>query len=121
MSSTSKTAIILVDPYNDFLHAKGKAHAPLADSLASVGAIPNILALLEWARRPENRVPVFYALHHQTTLHDYAGWSYPTRFNLLAKEDKVFEKGSWGARFYEGMEPNWDNSDVVASEHWNSR
>lgn len=118
---SGKTAIILIDPYNDFLHASGKAYGPLAESLSSVGAVPNILALLAWARAPENRIPVFYALHHQTTAEDYNGWLYPSKTNIMIKENKVFEKGSWGAAFYEGTEPNYGNGDVVATEHWNSR
>ncbi|KAF9032297.1 hypothetical protein BDZ89DRAFT_1234560, partial [Hymenopellis radicata] len=108
----------LIDPYNDFFHPSGKAHAPLAASLASVKAVPNILALLAWARRADNRIPVFYALHHQTQDTDYAGWMYPTHSNLRVKEGKVFEKGSWGAQCYEGTEPNWENGDVVATQHY---
>ena len=34
---------------------------------------------------------------------------------------KVFEEGSFGAEFYEGLEPDFDNGDVVVSKHWNSR
>lgn len=37
------------------------------------------------------------------------------------KAKKVFEGGSWGAQFYEGLEPQVSNGDVVVSKHWNSR
>lgn len=34
---------------------------------------------------------------------------------------KVFEEGSFGAKFYEGLEPDFEKGDVVISKHWNSR
>ncbi len=37
------------------------------------------------------------------------------------KSTLAFEKGSWGAEIYEGLEPNLENGDVVVSKHWNSR
>ncbi|KAF9000379.1 hypothetical protein BDZ89DRAFT_1050900 [Hymenopellis radicata] len=51
----------------------GKAHAPLAASLASVKAVPNILALLAWARRADNRIPVFLRSAPPNTGHRLCG------------------------------------------------
>lgn len=36
-----------------------------------------------------------------------------TETHETIREGKVFEEGSWGAQFYEGLEPQPSNGDVV--------
>ena len=119
MSSSNDTAILLIDPYNDFLHPDGKLTARLADSLAATNTISHLQALVEAAR--EKKIPIFYGLHQQTHAHSYEGWQFMNKSMKSLGAGKVFEEGSWGAQFYEGLEPVADNGDVVVSKHWNSR
>ncbi|KAJ6462786.1 Isochorismatase-like protein [Mycena vitilis] len=114
MASTTKdTAIVLIDPYNDFLHPDGKATPRLADSLAKTDTIANIKALLAFARA--QKIPVYYGLHQQFHPGQYDDWRHMTTSQTALRDGKVFEEGSWGAQIYEGLEPDFANGDVVVS------
>jgi len=67
------TAIILIDPYNDFLHPNGKLTARLAESIKDTDTITHLLNLVATAR--ENHIPIFYGLHQQIKPGFLAGWS----------------------------------------------
>jgi nicotinamidase-related amidase len=112
-------AIVLVDPYNDFLHQDGKLNPMVRDSLQKTDTIMNLHKLLKFAR--VHMIPVFYCLHQQS--HDYSmqGWNMMNTNLTVIKTRKVFEEGSWGVELYTGMEPDFANGDVVVSKHWNSR
>nr|POE56355.1 hypothetical protein CFP56_50899 [Quercus suber] len=116
---SSPTAILLLDPYNDFLHPEGKLYPRVADSLKESNAIANMQQLLKFAR--ERSIPVFYCLHQQTHAHVMEGWRHMNPSLIALKVNKVFEAGTWGAEYFEGMAPDLSNGDVVVSKHWNSR
>ncbi|KAF2108584.1 Isochorismatase-like protein [Lophiotrema nucula] len=117
--SQPKTALIFIDPYNDFLHPSGKLYPALADSLIESNTIEHIRTLLPVVR--EQKIPIYYCLHQQYKPDFYTGWKHMTTSHHQQKENKVFEEGSWGAQILEGLEPKVDNGDVVTSKHWNSR
>ena len=113
------TAIVLIDPYNDFLHQDGKLNFMVRDSLDKTNTIPNLRKLLDVAR--EKKFPVFYCLHQQSHDHSMQGWTMMNAALTGLKGAKVFEEGSWGAEFYEGLAPIAANGEVIVSKHWNSR
>lgn len=113
------TAVLLIDPYNDFLHPKGKLNPKVSESLSATGTIDHLKVLIAIARK--HKLPVFYGLHQQTDAHSYEGWQSMSRSLKGLKQMMAFEKGSWGAEIYEGLDPVLDNGDVVVSKHWNSR
>ena len=119
MSSTNDIAVVLIDPYNDFLHPDGKLTPRLAESLNKSNTIQNIKHLLTAVR--SKKIPVYYGLHQQFRMGQYDGWKHMTASHQGLRNSKVFEEGSWGAEFYEGLEPDPNNGDVVVSKHWNSR
>ncbi|KAI9641715.1 hypothetical protein NHQ30_009571 [Ciborinia camelliae] len=115
--TTPKTAIILIDPYNDFLHPNGKAYPRLAESLADTKTIIHLQNLVTTAH--EQKIPIYYGLHQQVKLGFLAGWSHPTVMQESQRESKTFEEGTWGVEIYEGLEPDVEgNGDVVVSKHW---
>ncbi|KAI4724514.1 subtilisin-like protein [Aureobasidium sp. EXF-10728] len=114
-----QTAILLIDPYNDFLHPQGRANAALRDSLEKSATISNLQTLLKAART--KGVPVFYCLHQQTDKHFARDWTKMNNSLQAIKAGMLFEAGSQGAEYFEGMQPDFDNGDVVVSKHWNSR
>jgi nicotinamidase-related amidase len=114
-----KTAILLIDPYNDFLHEQGKANALLRESLDKSETIPNLHKLLATARN--HNLPVFYCMHQQTSEHFARDWRMMNSSLEAIKAGSLFEAGSTGAEYYEGMQPDPNNGDVVVSKHWNSR
>lgn len=113
-----KTAILLIDPYNDFIHTSGKLYPLLSESLAASNTITHILTLLTAARA--NKIPIYYGLHQPYKASSFAGWKHKKLVHTSQEEGKVFEEGSWGAQIFEGMEPSVENGDVVVSKHWSS-
>lgn len=58
--SASRTAVILIDPYNDFLHPEGKLTSFLKD-LQARDTIRNMKQLVTKARL--HKIPIYYGLH----------------------------------------------------------
>ena len=113
------TAVLLIDPYNDFLHPEGKVNGAVAESLAHTGTIEQLKELVAAARK--HNISVFYGLHQQQEAQSFQGWQMMNASLKGVKAATAFAKGSWGAEIYEGLEPVLDNGDVVVSKHWNSR
>ncbi|PYI14783.1 Isochorismatase hydrolase [Aspergillus japonicus CBS 114.51] len=117
MVDLSKTALILIDPYNDFLHPDGKL-TPLLKDLEEKETINHIQEAVAAARL--HRIPVYYGLHQQWTPTAFQAWRHMTPNHVKQKEIKLFEAGTFGAQIYQGLEPDRSNGDVVVSRHWNS-
>ncbi|KIW31837.1 uncharacterized protein PV07_03430 [Cladophialophora immunda] len=115
---SNNTAVLLVDPYNDFLHPNGKLYGVLEESLAHTETIRHLHQLVFEAR--ENKIPMFYCLHQRTNAHSYNDWQMMNRSLRTLEKNKVFEEGSFGVQFFEGLEPDVGNGDVVVSKHWNN-
>lgn len=115
----TKTALVLIDVYNDFLHPNGKANAALIDSLTDSKTLEHIQQALKAARSAN--IPVYYSLHQQYRDGKYMGFE---RWNAMLRSvesSHSFEEGSWGAEIFQGLEPDPSNGDVVISKHWNQR
>lgn len=117
MPDLSKTAVVLIDPYNDFLHPDGKL-TPLLKDLDERNAIQNMKSLVKAARL--HGLPVYYGLHQQWSANNFNGWRHMTPNQVKQQHVKYFEEGTFGSQIYEGLEPDLNNGDVVVSRHWNS-
>ncbi|KAE9371433.1 Isochorismatase hydrolase [Stipitochalara longipes BDJ] len=115
-SNIANTAIVLIDPYNDFVHPSGMMHSTIATDLAASNVIHNIKTLLTYAR--SQKIPVFYSLHQNYVQGHYEGWQHLTKLNAAIKELHVFAEG-FGGTIFEDFKPIIENGDVVASKHWN--
>lgn len=116
---SSNTALLLIDPYNDFLHTQGKLYHILAESIKDTDTITHLHEAVRTARK--NGIPIVYCMHQQTNGNTYYGWQNLNKSQTGLKANRVFEEGSFGAQFFEGLEPDVSNGDVVVSKHWNSR
>ncbi|KAI8634973.1 Isochorismatase-like protein [Xylariaceae sp. FL1651] len=114
----SNTAVLLIDPYNDFLHEEGKLYGRLAESIKDSDTITHLFEVVNAARSAG--IPIFYCMHQQTDQYTYRGWKYLNNSQKGLGSNKVFEEGSFGAQFYKGLQPDFDAGDVVVSKHWNS-
>lgn len=114
-----KTALVLIDIYNDFLHPEGKATGALAQSLAESKTIEHIRQALATARSA--RIPVYYSLHQQYRDGKYEGFEHWNAMLRSVEASHSFEEGSWGAQIFQGLEPDPKNGDVIISKHWNQR
>jgi ureidoacrylate peracid hydrolase len=108
------TALLVIDPYNDFISEGGKVWDRLKSVAEANGCVPNMLQVLNAARRVELRV--FYALHHRYRPGDYETWKYIAPIQKAAWSHKTFEDGTWGGEIRREFEPQ--KGDIVALEHW---
>ena len=108
------TALLVIDPYNDFISEGGKVWDRLRGVAEANGCVPNMLQVLNAARRAELRV--FYALHRRYRPGDYETWKYIAPIQKAAWSHKTFEDGTWGAEIRSEFAPQ--TGDIVALEHW---
>jgi len=72
----SRTALLFVDPYNDFLSEGGKLWGRVKPVGEQVGLIKNLKAVVQTMR--DRKVPVFIVPHHRWEPGDYANWKHTT-------------------------------------------
>ncbi len=108
------TALLFIDPYNDFLAEKGKMWPAVSEVARSVDLHANLTRVRAAIR--EAGIPIFILPHHRHKPTDFDGWAHPTPFQLGAHEAKLFAADSWGGEFYEGFGP--EPGDIVVKEHW---
>lgn len=119
MAPSENTVLILIDPYNDFLHPEGRLTRTLQDSLDHNNTIEHMCEAVTAARK--NGICIFYGLHQQWKPGFFQNWKHMTGSNMRQSEIHFFAEGSFGAKIYEGLEPSDQNGDVVVSKHWNSK
>src|SRR5580765_885916 len=108
------TALLVIDPYNDFISVGGKIWDRLKAVAEANSCVPHMLQVLNTARQAELRV--FYALHHRYRPGDYETWKYIAPVQKAAWLHKTFENGTWGGEIRREFEPK--PGEVVAQEHW---
>jgi len=67
-------ALLVIDPYNDFISEGGKLWDRVKAVAESNRCIPHMLEVLTAARKAELRV--FYVLHHRYRPGDYENWKH---------------------------------------------
>src|SRR5262245_8391776 len=108
------TALLVIDPYNDFISEGGKVWDRLKTVAEANNCVPNMLSVVEAARHADLRV--FYAMHRRYRPGDYETWDYVAPVQRRAWQGRTFEDGTWGGEIRDGFEPQ--PGDVVALEHW---
>lgn len=108
------TALLLVDPYNDFLSEGGKLW-PLVEGVArEVGLLDNLRTITTVARSAGMRV--FIVPHRRWEPGDYESWAHPSPDQIAVGRKQVFAKGTWGGDWHPDFAPQAD--DIVIKEHW---
>jgi ureidoacrylate peracid hydrolase len=108
------TALLVVDPFNDFISEGGKIWDRIRSVAEANDCIPHMLQVLKGARNAGVRV--FYALHHRYRPGDYETWKYIAPIQRAAWARKSFEYGTWGGEIRSEFAPN--AGEIVATEHW---
>ncbi len=108
------TAILVIDPYNDFISEGGKIWDRLKAVAEANQCVPHMLQVLNTARNAELRV--FFALHRRYRPGDYETWKYIAPIQKAAWSRKSFEYGTWGGEIRPEFTPQ--PGDIVALEHW---
>src|SRR4030095_1440783 len=108
------TALLVIDPYNDFISEGGKLWDRLKGVAEANKCVPHMMQVLDAARKAGIRV--LYALHHRYRPGDYETWKYIAPVQKAAWLHKTFEYGTWGGEICREFEPQ--PGDVVAHGHW---
>jgi ureidoacrylate peracid hydrolase len=109
-----RTALLVIDPYNDFISEGGKVWDRIKGVADANNCVPNMLQVLNAARSSGLRV--FYALHHRYRPGDYETWKYIAPIQKGAWSRKTFEYGTWGGEIRREFGPK--PGEIVAAEHW---
>jgi len=113
-SKYSKTALILIDPFNDFLSEGGKLYPLTKETVEGISLVQNLKKLIEGAR--DRKIQVIYAPHHHTTKSDYLNWKFLAPSHEGSQKVVLFEKNTWGAEFHPELQPQ--PGDLIAQNHW---
>lgn len=110
------TALLLIDPYNDFLSEGGKLFGLAQAVIEANRSLDHMKQIVAAARA--SGITVFYVPHHRARLTDFAGWKQPSPYQLGSHRMQVFAEGSWGAEWHPDFIPQ--AGDPIVREHWNS-
>lgn len=113
---SSDTAILLIDPYNDFLSSGGKAWPHVSEVAERVELLSHLRAVVAAART--NNYNIFFVPHHRFEKGDLEGWKNVTPYLQFQADHLLFEKGSWGGTFHDDFQPQ--KGEIVIQEHWGS-
>jgi nicotinamidase-related amidase len=113
---SATTAILLVDPYNDFLSEGGKIW-PRVKAIAEEVALMDHLREAVSAARARG-LKIVFVPHHRWEPGDYVSFDNATPYQLAGAKGQIFAKDTWGGAFHYDFQPQ--PGDVVAHEHWGS-
>jgi ureidoacrylate peracid hydrolase len=108
------TALLVIDPYNDFISEGGKIWPRLRVVAEANDCVLHMLQVLNAARKAKLRV--FYVPHHRYRPGDYETWKYIAPIQKAAWLLKSFEFGTCGGEFRAGFEP--EPGEIIVTEHW---
>jgi nicotinamidase-related amidase len=114
--SADRTALLIVDPYNDFMSEGGKLYDAIKETADASGLFANLRRIIPAARAAG--IQVVIVPHHRSHTHgdDFAGWRHANMFQKKNVPTKAFEVGTWGGEFHPEFGPQ--PGDIVAKEHW---
>jgi nicotinamidase-related amidase len=112
--AVDRTALLIVDPYNDFMSEGGKLYDAIKPTANASGMFDNLRKLIPAIRKVG--IQVFIVPHHRSCGHDHDGWQHINMFIKNAEPVRAFEVGSWGGEFNEEFGPK--PGDVIVKEHW---
>lgn len=109
-----KTALLIVDLYNDFLSEGGQLWPLIKPVADEVGLLKN-LRTLDSAVRAAG-IQVMVVPHRRWQPSDYQGWAHPNPTQLGVMKRRLFARGEWGGEWHPAFAPR--EGDVVIAEHW---
>jgi len=111
-----RSALLLVDPYNDFLSEGGKFWPRVREVATEVGLLRNLRTIVAAIR--DAGIQVFFVPHRRWEPGDYESWNHPNPYQAASGEMQVFARGTWGGEWHPDLTP--EPADIVVKEHWGS-
>ena len=109
-----KTALLIIDPYNDFMTEGGKLFDMIKESAISVNCFDHMRQIIAAARKA--KIQIFIVPHHRAKPDDYTNWSQTNGPQMHAKDLQTFAAGTWGGDWNSDFGPK--DGDVIIHEHW---
>jgi len=109
-----RTALLFVDPFNDFLSENGKVWPHIKPIADEVGLLDNLRALDRAIRAAGIQVAI--VPHRRWEPGDYEGWDHPNPSQLKIMGIHHFARGEWGGDWHPDFAPK--PGDIIVSEHW---
>ena len=110
----NETALLVIDPYNDFMSEGGKLYDNLKVVATTVGFQRNMRELMQVVRAVG--VKVFIVPHHRAHGPDLATWKHVNASQRKADQMQLAAVGTWGGDWHPEFGPI--AGDVIAQEHW---
>src|SRR6187200_1590945 len=112
--SADDTALLIVDPYNDFMSKGGKFYERTKETAEAVGFYDNMRKLIPAVRAAH--IQVVIVPHHRWREGAYKGWKHMNPSQIRSNEEQAFAAGTWGGEFHPEFGPR--EGDVIVLEHW---
>jgi len=109
-----KTALLFIDPYNDFLSEGGKIWPAIKSIAEEVKLLDNLRAI-QGAVRSAGMQKLIVP-HRRWQPGDYECWCHPSPTQRLLTARHTFAKDSWGGEWHPDFAPQ--DNDIVVHEHW---
>lgn len=109
-----QTALLIVDPYNDFMSEGGKLYDAIKPTAEASGMYANLRRIIPAARAAG--IKIFVLPHHRSHAHEFDHWTHVTPFQQAGIPLQAFGVGTWGGEFNPEFGPQ--HGDVVVQEHW---
>jgi len=109
-----KTALLFIDPYNDFLSEGGKIWPRVKEVAEANHLLDNLRAIVSAVRKIG--IQVFIVPHKRWEATDYKYWKHPNPTQLGIMERHTFAKGTWGGEWHPDFAPQ--EGDIIVKEHW---
>jgi nicotinamidase-related amidase len=110
----ASTALLIVDPYNDFLAEGGKIWPRVEAVAAEVNLIDNLKAVDAAARK--SGIQIVFVPHRRWQPGDFEDWEFPNPTQRAIMQRHSFAKGEWGGDWYPDLTPR--PGDIIVQEHW---
>ena len=109
-----RTALLFVDPYNDFLSEGGKIY-PRVKAVADENRLLDNLRRVSGAVRAAG-IQVVIVPHRRWEPGDYEDWDHPNPTQRAIMHRHSFARGEWGGEWHPDFAPK--PGDIVVKEHW---
>ena len=108
----SRTALLIIDPQNDFLSEGGVAWELVGEGVTNTKVVEHLVELRQAANSAG--VPVFYCPHYYSD-NEFATWKHLNPIDKLMFDGKMFRRPGSGADFHPDLEP--DENTFILSPH----
>jgi len=98
-----RTALVLVDPYRDFLSEGGRIWPRVREVAERVGLHQHLRDLLTAVRAAG--LPVFVAPHRRYRPGDVDGWVHASRAHRVLRDNRFYEVGTFGGEWHPDFAP----------------